>query len=280
MTLTEVTERRCTKCGMVKPLAEFDKGKKGLYGRQSVCKTCKHEYYIQHLDEGSNSKLLISVCSLLEKQCGHCGKVKPFSEFNKASNKPDGYQYQCRECEREYHVEHLEQISARMAIYTEEHREELNAKNAEYYAAHREERRIKDAEYRAKNRVEHAEELKEYYANYAKEHKESISGYIRKYRHTEKGKNSMAARAHRRRVKGGPKISVDIIAELKAEYGGYCPYCNQKIEDGHIDHIVPIVSGGKNDRENLVYCCATCNKSKGSKSLLEFMIYKAVSARC
>ena len=39
-----VTEKRCTKCGLVKPLDHFYVHRQGLYGRRSWCKVCQSEY--------------------------------------------------------------------------------------------------------------------------------------------------------------------------------------------------------------------------------------------
>lgn len=39
------TEKKCTRCDAVKPLDEFPKEPKGLYGRRSQCKACRYEAY-------------------------------------------------------------------------------------------------------------------------------------------------------------------------------------------------------------------------------------------
>ena len=48
-------------------------------------------------------------------------------------------------------------------------------------------------------------------------------------------------------------------------------YCG--ITDGpfHVDHIVPRVKGGPDTLDNLVVACASCNLSKGSKSVAEWL---------
>jgi hypothetical protein len=61
--------------------------------------------------------------------------------------------------------------------------------------------------------------------------------------------------------------------DLQEEYSGICPYCNRKIEVGHVDHIVPVVKGGRNNRSNLVWVCAECNLRKNDHSLLWFILY-------
>ena len=46
---------------------------------------------------------------------------------------------------------------------------------------------------------------------------------------------------------------------------GICHYCGKKFPPGEltIDHIVPVVRGGRSTRGNLVVCCKKCNREKG-----------------
>lgn len=52
--------------------------------------------------------------------------------------------------------------------------------------------------------------------------------------------------------------------------GGRCWYCGKQtnpFRDFHVDHVVPVASGGTNELPNLVPCCAECNERKGAQSL-------------
>jgi len=56
-----------------------------------------------------------------------------------------------------------------------------------------------------------------------------------------------------------------------------CAYCGATEEfwkPGEVgaDHIVPIVTGGELDWTNLTGSCRDCNSSKGSLSLLSFLL--------
>ena len=61
--------------------------------------------------------------------------------------------------------------------------------------------------------------------------------------------------------------------KMKLQTGQVCNYCgvNEKLT---LDHIFPQKYGGKDDAENLVYACQTCNSSKGKKDLMEWMAYR------
>jgi len=61
--------------------------------------------------------------------------------------------------------------------------------------------------------------------------------------------------------------------KIKLQTGQICNYCgvNEKLS---LDHIFSQKSGGKDDAENLIYACQTCNTSKGKKNLMEWMKYR------
>lgn len=63
--------------------------------------------------------------------------------------------------------------------------------------------------------------------------------------------------------------------ELAAEYaevlrGDPCSYCGRLCE--HIDHIDPIARSGNGAWHNLTAACALCNRRKGAKPLLMFLL--------
>jgi exonuclease III len=59
--------------------------------------------------------------------------------------------------------------------------------------------------------------------------------------------------------------------KLKLQTGQICNYCGSK-ENLALDHIFPQKKGGKDDAENLIFACKSCNSSKGKKDLMKWMI--------
>lgn len=62
-------------------------------------------------------------------------------------------------------------------------------------------------------------------------------------------------------------------SEVWDKTNGHCWYCDKALNpfrDLHIDHVVPRARGGLDTIDNLVPACATCNLSKGAKSLDEW----------
>ena len=92
-----------------------------------------------------------------------------------------------------------------------------------------------------------------------------------------KGDNSVA-RKH---------LSVKQKMRIIEKFGGKCAACGK---DGlmvfadilekcaAIDHIIPLSRGGTNDESNLQLLCRSCNASKGSMTMDEFMEYRMKKA--
>lgn len=51
-----------------------------------------------------------------------------------------------------------------------------------------------------------------------------------------------------------------------------CVYCGNPGQS--VDHVVPVAFGGTSEWHNLAPACRKCNSTKGSKSLLEFLMYR------
>ena len=60
------------------------------------------------------------------------------------------------------------------------------------------------------------------------------------------------------------RIRQEMIHSHVSGVGWTCPRCGRRTRDLHIDHIVPIATGGRNSRENLQILCADCNWRKGA----------------
>jgi len=61
--------------------------------------------------------------------------------------------------------------------------------------------------------------------------------------------------------------------KIKLQTGQICNYCGST-EKLALDHIFPQRFGGKDDAENLIFACRSCNSSKGKKDLMEWMNFR------
>lgn len=75
--------------------------------------------------------------------------------------------------------------------------------------------------------------------------------------------------------------SVDLAAAFVIS-NGKCTYCGIGIDPLHcsFDHIIPFDRDGPNVAENIVACCMTCQRSKGTKLPSEFAFAKQLLNTC
>ena len=53
-----------------------------------------------------------------------------------------------------------------------------------------------------------------------------------------------------------------------------CFYCQKTMSKVTIDHVIPRARGGRHSIGNLVASCGSCNFSKGSKTIMEWRVWK------
>ena len=149
-----------------------------------------------------------------------------------------------------YYLENQDYIKLKNAIYKESHPEESHKACSKYYYNNKEELSKKKSVYYENNR-------------------EEILSRKRERNKNPEVKNKNIAKGISRRALG--RITTEQILILQNEFGGLCPYCGKEIVVGNVDHIIPIIKGGTNDFENLIWCCRKCNNKKQSKNMHEFM---------
>jgi hypothetical protein len=83
------TEKKCTKCGTVKPLEEFVTNNRSPSGKAGHCRECAKEW--------RNSKQY-KPRKRGSKTCSQCKKTKPVKEFHVQKSMKDGLKSYCRDC--------------------------------------------------------------------------------------------------------------------------------------------------------------------------------------
>lgn len=87
-----VVEKRCTKCGIIKPITEFYPNVHNKTdGHRYRCKVCE------------NTPPLVYK-QISEKVCSKCGMRKPTSEYNRQKLSLDGYYPECKHCMRKMNL--------------------------------------------------------------------------------------------------------------------------------------------------------------------------------
>ncbi len=154
-----------------------------------------------------------------------------------------------------YRADNPDKVKASNAKYRADNRDRVNAASARWKAANPE--RAKAT--RAKWHVEDPERSK---AAKAKDRAENPE------RERARTRNRLA----RKRNAPGSHTGAE-IKELFLLQKRKCAVCREKVSygDKHVDHIVPLIAGGSNDRSNLQITCQRCNLRKGKKDQIDFM---------
>ncbi len=198
---------------------------------------------------------------MTDRACRKCSTELTEGENWRASSagKRD---YICIECkkayDRQYRVEHREELLAYDRQYRAEHREQGRAYNRQWREEHQEERReqrkVTDREYRQAHRTERTAYQRQWYH-------ENLERACRNAR----GRN----RLYRARKRGAKIGEVD-EQKLFALYGEACIYCGAK-DNLTLDHVVALNAGGPHCEDNLVVACLPCNSSKQDKPLEDWL---------
>jgi len=85
--------KTCTYCNTSKKIEHFHKLKKGLLGRNSVCKDCRKHKRIIKNNECLESKVKLYLCNI-------CNKRKNYKFFYKNKSSTNGLQSYCKKCQK------------------------------------------------------------------------------------------------------------------------------------------------------------------------------------
>ena len=176
-----------------------------------------------------------------EKLCGKCGEIKPLKEFSKDVSRKDGCQRQCKCCTKAYREANRDRA-------IEYHRKY----SPKYYRENR--------ETIIKRRSEHNNDKPrrlEYVKEWRQENPEKIRSYSAKYK--------------------ALKVSTSTtdqweLAQIELFYA-QCP------EGYHVDHIFPLVKGGRHELSNLQHLDVILNKIKAAKHPDEWNDPRPISCR-
>lgn len=185
--------------------------------------------------------------------CDRCHELSEITATGKAVQK---YCASCRpivqrEQSREWLIAHPEWNRAKVKAWREADRERWLRSSRECYYRNWERNR----EMRKINR----EVLAERGRAWAQAHPEMV-----------------AARARRRYARKRGAEGTHTLAEFRALCSAYdwkCTYCARAVDVSSVteDHIVPIVRGGDDGIANIVPACRSCNSSKGTATLPEYV---------
>ena len=236
----------------------------------------------------------------LTKTCTKCGEELPVSLFGTKSSSKDKHQSLCKPCMKiagaAWRASNQDRIAETNAAYKANNADKIRESKLRYavnnqhkIVAYREANKDKNLARALAWAEKYPERAAAIKAEWANDNREKVLELNRKWRdnNKEKVKESNAnwgkrnrdktrIHCHNRRErtrKNGGMLSSDIVNKLLALQRGKCACgCGQSLcTKYHIDHIVPISKGGRNEDSNVQLLRDTCNLSKGGRDPIEFM---------
>lgn len=226
-----------------------------------------------HTKEGSTQEVLVPMCEsvyvqpllfAMDKRCTVCGETKPLAEFYfiRRTRGPGRYDSDCKKCHnaysRAYRLANPEKCLEHVRRWRETHVERQRELSRRYVATHADE--IRAANQTPKRRAQCCAKQQAYYR-----------------RNREKLVQETLPRKQRRRARlqgVGGNVTQAEWRERVAYFNGCCAYCGERMEPPTQDHMTPLSRGGAHLIENIVPACRECNSSKGTKNLLDYLIYE------
>ena len=267
--------KMCTTCGEEKSLDKFSRRRKAKDGHQARCKACallKNQKYrksekgkavVQRRIAGYQAAFDPSATGI--KACARCGQEKDFTEFHRNCTQPDGRHYYCKVCSLLAIEKYCESEAgyAKRKAYRES--EEGKAKIKEYRESSAGKASGKKYYESETGQATHKKYLQ------SEEVKASVRRSKERYKKTTRGKlQSRKSCRKRRAIKLGVTIGTIDENAIYKFCGNKCAYCGST-KNLSLDHIVALSKGGAHCESNLLVACRSCNSSKGTKPVAEWL---------
>lgn len=186
---------------------------------------------------------------LITKKCASCLEVKPLSEFYKDANRKDGLYPRCKKCHyktaNKWRKNNLEKVEADRKERRASYRETERRYARQWAKDHPDRVHEKLEEWRTAN--------PEYGKNWRKNNKDKIKNY--------------AATRKARLAGNGGDLTVEEWHAILDFYDHRCLCCGRDDVKLTIDHVLPILHGGKHSADNVQPLCGPCNSRKKDKHI-------------
>lgn len=208
------------------------------------------------------------------KPCTTCKLEKPLSAFSPDKRNALGVYASCKQCcaekARQARSAKPDAAKAAAARWREKNVEHVREYRTRYYADNAE--RLKMAA--IENYWSNVEQRRKRMAEVAKINRDKRREYEARRRSDlpELNRSKTAKRRAAKNAAPGSGITRQDIADILRQQRYHCAVCKVRLTPGyHVDHVVPLKSGGEHDKRNAQILCAPCNTSKGAKHPVDFM---------
>lgn len=180
----------------------------------------------------------------------------------------------CVQCGRDAaarrRAENPEAAKAALKAWYEKNKDEAKIKASDWYFQNKDKAAENKRIWNEKNKEKKKRYNERWRLNNPEKVKE-ISKASREKRKLHYVEMERARCAKRRAIKRGAEGSLSKfdVKEITRRQGGKCAYCKRKTKMT-IDHIIPLIQGGRHSKENIQMTCARCNSAKGGRHPIEF----------
>lgn len=165
---------------------------------------------------------------------------------------------------KEYREANIEKIRDRERLYREKNPEKRKEAQRKCYANKPEKYAETKKVYAQKNSAK----LKKYKSNWYYANRDRSRSNMKKWR--QENPNNVRLLRQKRRARKRNALGDFSLADwnnIKQQYNFTCPACGIKEPEIKltIDHIIPLIRGGRHDKSNIQPLCKSCNCSKQTK---------------
>ena len=229
--------------------------------------------------------LFDDVPSVQEKRCCTCRRALPYSLFCANRGTVDGRNKVCRDCAstaakrrsksgyyRRNYQKNRDKIVAAAQAYYFSNREKVSAYQKKHYQENADRERAASRAWGKANRERKQQSLDEWHRKNPGKQREYWERHYAKH-----AKKYAVAASRRRALKVSRAAGIQDAVEafyraVKSAPFLTCCYCGQVIPEKQkeVDHRIPLVRGGWHAIWNLACACRFCNRSKATKTDIEF----------
>jgi 5-methylcytosine-specific restriction endonuclease McrA len=191
------------------------------------------------------------------KTCTKCKADKPLSEFNKDPRYKFGVTAWCTVCLRAYHQEHHKKNADKAHARN-------NARSQERWHNDPEYRKKKNAQKKISGQKPELQAKRKMWDKARYERDKADPNHRVKRRPMDR---VHAAKRRAWKKGNGGTYTLQEWQALCDKYGNKCLKCGKTGELLHVDHVIPLARGGRNDIANLQPLCGKCNRHKSAKHI-------------
>ena len=205
------------------------------------------------------------------KQCSRCGLAQDLTNFHRRTLSRDGLSPKCKACSKAAgaarYAAHKPRRSAQNAAWYAANRDVVRARTAAWCLANPERAAAARADWQRKNPEKVAVRNKKW-----RDDNLEMQRAGRKRRYWQNPERAIAKVQRRHAVTRGVAAELVTLSEIIARDGTACYICGRSTDPkapykselkAHLEHVIPLASGGTHTKDNLRCACRRCNILKG-----------------